>query len=686
MYFSHSALLNTEQGGGVDFEYYQPSIGFMITAAASACNVFTQYCVAASADGAVPTPSEHTRVITDSGIAAQIDGTAHSKTAEVQVSGVTAAEVQLNGTSAGQESGGEYYAYVHLSSGGEKSWDLHLLELDQTVSTTVERTGMGFLPEGLFAITSDHVSAVDTIEQANSGIGFSFSDGGNERGLDSGFGPQSGANNDVYHDLKIGVDFINCIRVNNAAGVETASYAVQEFNDGGYTLDVLANNAASETIRIPVLGYGAAAPTAAEVTNDTQIAFGNIQANTSVGTQDITAQLGGVEPKGAILFWSRATTDGTATSHASHGIGFVGEDGWCRTLARRWENGVSFALQAYEGSENDRIIDILDPDDLASEGVATFVSFIANGMRINWTTAPDDGWRVEAIFFAGTDVKCAARAIEFEGSAVGVDANVNNGSCNVDFDPTFAWIAHTGLDTGTKVNDNEWHFGIGYITNEATVERAFASLGSNSAGTQRYRVDEADDYYHFNGIGDDNDVPTLKWGPRGLTLTMNTSGSRTDSLHMTAFLCDLPGVDVDARVVSLTTGAGSQSITGLGFAPTHMISFFGDWVTSNTSVANTGAEGFGLGYFNGLNLQHCAGAAVESGNGTTESVSWWTNDAWVEIYDHDGTVSHTVTVTSVDADGFTVSKDTMPTALLVPTISFGTALSTQGGVVRGWLL
>ncbi len=672
--FFHSVncILNTVRNGQ---QYQNPSMGMAIKSGSSV----VQYSISCARDDSDPTPAVFRRVLLSTAVIAQVEGQAPSVLETVAVDSFDTLGISLTGGASGQDSGAEIFGWVAISSGGTKSYDLHQLALDQTVSSTIAKTGLSFKPDYLFSIPSSHITAASgTIESEGGGLGWGFSDGGNEGGLIYEAESDNGASNSVVSELVHTTQFIDIWEVVSNNTTQQAQYVVQSIEDDGYTLEVEGNNGNSESFQVPTLAIGEAAP-AADVTTDTQIAMGSDTANTSTGNQDFVANLGGATPKGAIIHWARVTTDGAA-SHASFGCGLVDTDGWGRTCSRRWEDGVAISAPAgYTLQTADRCIDILKPDGLSSEGIAEFVSWIPNGIRVNWTTAPPSGWRIEVIFFAGSSVKTAARAVTY-------DTNRHVSHVAADFDAGAAIILHNSNPSGTAENDEQVNFGVAFITNESTPEIVHVDQAASALGVQRYRLDDeasanVDAIEPFDGSSATVMEVTAKWLAKGLKLFGQGLAATppTRAMDMTVFLIKMPGVSFDSRVVSLTTGTGAQSITGLGFAPTHIISFVGKWTTQSTGVT-TGVTGenWGFGYYNGVGAQRCLGVARESGSGTTESVSYWAGDAWVVNYDHDGTVHGKVEITSADADGFTVDKKTMPTGLLVPTLSFGTALASEG--------
>lgn len=120
------------------------------------------------------------------------------------------------------------------------------------------------------------------------------------------------------------------------------------------------------------------------------------------GNQDITtADLDGLTPKGALFIYSRGASDGAVTANAGVSYGVA-------DAASQW----AFANYHANGSNTQKSMAKSDKCILALEGAvvhseASFVSFITEGVRINWTTVDaTDAWLLTVVFFAGDDWEC----------------------------------------------------------------------------------------------------------------------------------------------------------------------------------------------------------------------------------------------------------------------------------------
>lgn len=649
---------------------WMPSQGF-------ACQTPTglvQSGLMGSVDEGDPTPAKTPRVLVDA-IAGFLNPVTQIVDAEVSVSSFDATSINIPGSILGPEAGDEAITWCAISTGGTKLWDLQTLALDQTVSTTVEATGVGFKPDGVFFLPSSHTAAVDTVETVDTGWALSFSDGGNEGGLAFGAASESAGNSDISGLNRMFTRAITAYTWSGGSQTLTSQAFVSVIGTDGFTLEIEANSGVAESYSVPFMTFGEVDGTA-EVTTDGQIAFATGAARTTTGNQNFTAPLDGVTPKAAWLVWTRATADAQPLE-AAMGHGFVGSDGTQHSVAIRTQDNTSASVAGRSAQQSDRCIDMIKPDSAASEGVASFVSFITNGITVNWTTAPPSGWNVDVVLFAGVDVQASARVLEFRD-----DKDISALNCG--FSPDFVIMASDYGVVGTPTDSENVAQAMSYITNEATPDTLFSGFKTDdSAGNTRlfYQVQDTDPWELITDFGTNAGTWTEQFKAEGLRFSHDTTALDQD---ITVFCVRIPGASFDARLVAMTAGTGSQSVTGLGFQPTHMISLLG---ASNTNggVISTGPgnESVGWGFFNGVARQMSMGMRSDHGVATTDTGSFASSDKWVEMYQGDGTLGNDIEVTSVDADGFTVNKIDMTTgAILVPTLSIGAPV--EGFVSRVW--
>src|SRR4030067_3169683 len=151
-----------------------------------------------------------------------------------------------------------------------------------------------------------------------------------------------------------------------------------------------------------------------------------VACNTSLGTQDITIS-GFGPPKAARFTLIRAVTDGPAANHAVISYGFT--DG-TRQFAVSFEDENALATtETYQAKSSALVVRIGNGGaDGTLEGSAAFSAWITDGVRIDWTDAPDEAYLLIVDLFGGpalsvyavkTDLGTGTRAIDI--TAIGFE-------------------------------------------------------------------------------------------------------------------------------------------------------------------------------------------------------------------------------------------------------------------------
>lgn len=652
---------------------FLPSEGF---ACVNSLAAIQQYGITSVIDEAAPTPAKCYRAIHSTGVMSRISPTTPTLSTPCSITAIGATTITINTTGIGSVGPGSLpvaFVWAAVTTGGARTWRCSALSLDQTDTGTVAFTGFGFKPEMMWLLSSSHTTASGSVELTDAGWQSSYTDGGNEGGPDFSFASTSGANAFVSGRGRMSTQAYTGRTWSGGTPTYAASGFVSTWDDDGVTFGIDANSGAAESYLIPYLAMGDA-PGSAPVTDDSEIAFAVGTARTATGIQTFTGAItSGVTPKGAWIIWARTTGDAN-TAGASWGMGFVGSDGSQRSIAFRMQDNVAAGSIARSIQQNDRCIDIINPNSTVSEGVASFDSFVPQGIRLNWTTAPSTGYVIKVVLIAGESVTSSARPIEYRNA---MRYSAASGSAN----PSFAILCSDNSYAGTADTGDTAAFRTGFITNEATPDTLMSTYETLTSGTfgSRFLISDSAAYGRIGTT-----AHTAKFKANGLRL----NHAENADLDVVAWLVSMPGVVSDARLISLTGSTGSQAITGLGFAPTHLISLLGlSNVDGTSQTSGPDCESVGWGFFNGISTQQCMTVAADAGQATTNTNTVETSDAWCEIYDGTGTLGFAATVTSVDADGFTVNKTSVTAgAILVPTLSLGTTITPTAATVRGWVL
>jgi hypothetical protein len=213
-------------------------------------------------------------------------------------------------------------------------------------------------------------------------------------------------------------------------------------------------------------------------------------ANTSTGTQDLTGT--SFTPKTAIVWWSRATnTVDTFVENSSLGYGFT--DGTTSICI----NGTSEDNQASSDTaqilRDDAIITTLDLTGTVTtiDSVATFSSWLSNGMRINWTDAPAAAFKFHVLFLGGTDITNVS-----VGKFTCATATGNQDITAPGFTPDGVIFAYAGLNnTFNETGTDSVALGIGAGTDASNGWGQYVAIEDGRATMDTWQC-----YSHSNAI------------------------------------------------------------------------------------------------------------------------------------------------------------------------------------------
>lgn len=205
--------------------------------------------------------------------------------------------------------------------------------------------------------------------------------------------------------------------------------------------------------------------------DDTIVAMVDFAANTSDGNQDITTiELCGETPKACIIFWSGIGKDGAWGSHGEFTGGISMTDGTTHVYNLvRGEDDLYEYFDVYNYLGNGYVVQFPLTGGLGSGGIGAWNSFITNGIRINWTTAPATALRGMAIFFAGSDVDASLELREIASGAGSLQyahqvSYLNDDVITLGFEAKMAFAM--GLAAGWKAATSDnfqgggWNFGV----------------------------------------------------------------------------------------------------------------------------------------------------------------------------------------------------------------------------------
>lgn len=315
---------------------------------------------------------------------------------------------------------------------------------------------------------------------------------------------------------------------------------------------------------------------------------------TTAGTQDFTVAGFGT-PKGAAVFITNGTVNGTVVSHAILGIGFT--DG-TRSVSGGWhsKDAVTTTVTGRIATTS-RLMTVLDQD-AATLVQASFDSWVTDGIRINVTTAPASAYLVTVLLIGGTGVSNVYVNSVSTPSTIDTSTDVTA----IGFRPDAFLTFDIGRTTFNDTNSTGNRIGFGVVARNAGNPHPQFTVAFNDA----------------------NGVTTTSIGGRNNTSRVMTDGSSappatgieiqdfsTSSPYFKAFLRDVTGVastmgylaiklntlTATALQVDSPTSTGASSINGLGINP--QFGILVQHATTANDSHNTGgnAEVFGLALF-----------------------------------------------------------------------------------------
>lgn len=378
--------------------------------------------------------------------------------------------------------------------------------------------------------------------------------------------------------------------------------------------------------------------------------------NTATGNQDFTTTaLGGLTPKAAYFVVTYATTDGTAANHAMLGIGAA------TGTANRWAAAVSSEHAAgssdtYCSGSTTTCVRIISPIDGTVDGEADFVSFITNGVRINWSNAPAAAYLLTVVLFAGTDLSAHANNVAL-GDTLDNAVDVTAPGFRPDvvltaLIPTIVGEMCWGMvqeDGAGTVSQRSYGFGARDAQNTMNVW----SMYRGDAGIFETSIGGGLDWYGEFGGFDAN----------GFTVTTRTAGANSLSLYYLALdFGSAASAWVGTHVTPTVTG--NHAVSTIGFEPQFVLIFPSMALADGGSLSNTGtarAHSSGVAALMAA-TQYCTTISDldDAGTSDTQSLS---DDVAISLPAPNGTLDIEATLVSFDSGGYTLNFSNVATEL-----------------------
>lgn len=312
-------------------------------------------------------------------------------------------------------------------------------------------------------------------------------------------------------------------------------------------------------------------------------------------TQDFTFSGMGT-PVAAIFYVSIATADNTVSNGAIESIGWTdGTHHECWSICNQ-NVGLGNTNNKVR-ADNAKVIYMLTAAG-ASTGIASFNSWITDGVRITVDTQFSAAYKIGVLLIGGSEA--LANAGNFSGPGPGGTRVVTG----VGFSPDLIFFLGTKTFNASNTDIGSGMLGIAIPGGGITQRGLNWACADNSGTSDDYLcLDSAVGMLGTSANARDPFVNVTAFGSDGFTLT-EIVGNNTGPAQ--AYLAlKLPNCPIYLDYVTTPTATGNTDFTGPGFQP-RFAAFLGCQATSTAATkTNTEASAFGLGWVAG------AGTPVE---------------------------------------------------------------------------
>ena len=372
--------------------------------------------------------------------------------------------------------------------------------------------------------------------------------------------------------------------------------------------------------------------------------------STSTGNVDYTTTaLEGATPDAAIIYTIGATTNDVARDNAMFNVAFL--DGTNERIAGGFDEHNANPTVTRKMQRSDGVV-VAATDATSRFDSATFVSFIENGIRLNWTNAAAAGSEnyFVVVFLEGPDLAEVEVGTITPGATNGSTASITSMSGEPDL------VLFTSTSSGASDQDagTELQFSFGAAVNDGNeTQRATLYHSEDNQptvggdGTCRVETDAVCGQLS----------PALGWtgeltsfNSDGFTLTTRNGSTGGDIAYYMAFrFAGNTKAWVDDYQPQTTTG--DQVITGVGFKPALLIQSFTTCTNLNTTVSGVdlGTQGFSIAA-EGNQFSNTTATEAFGVPTNTQSLS---DNILINYPDDDGDVRYKGTLVSFDNNGWT---------------------------------
>lgn len=370
------------------------------------------------------------------------------------------------------------------------------------------------------------------------------------------------------------------------------------------------------------------------------------------GNQTITQpKLGGLTPKAVIFFWGGGVVNGIPKDSARIGVGAATGplNRWAVTCRSR--NG-QIASSCVRRASGIHCIQMINNSATTIDGQADFVTFVVNGCTVNWPTVPNTEFKLEAVFFAGTDLSAHADTIALSTQDTTVDV------ADPGFQPQGLVLASAGGDfNNTTLTNAIFNFGVASFDGSTISQVSYGWDELDASGTTVPEI-SVENNRCIDDILGGYQVEASDFDSSGFSLIARSATSGGDLVGYLALSFN----NVIQVKAGVEFGPGSSglpkdvSYTGPGFKPQAIIcgvtwhdAFFG--TTEDTVDAGT----FGISAIT-PDDQVCESMQVEDGiilDPAVTNTQSHVNIKALHLSNHDGLAGNEASHVRMDAIGYT---------------------------------
>ncbi len=385
-----------------------------------------------------------------------------------------------------------------------------------------------------------------------------------------------------------------------------------------------------------------------------------LAANTSTGTQDFTVAGIGTPKAAKIIVLSATSTSGTSADHRIISCGVTDgtfQGGVCGTD----EDNLA-TTNSLKAAFDDALVRVPLADGTGFDAVATFDSWITDGIRINWTNAPAAALIVHVILWAGDDIVAKA------GTAIPPSFGSPATNVNVGFS-LHHLICLSGLSDVNETLSVDFHFQISHTINVSGVPTTFATYVTQRDGfaaSEPALVQDTDlcqgvrarsiPFTYFGSTELDPTTPFDSTGFNIITGDATGTGPRFIYLALQYGSKNFTLVEETAP-----TSTGVKNFTGYGFRPGFalaMVTTSSSAWGENVGLDDSQAGCVGLAHWSSLE-QWCATILSEDAAATTNTNSR-TKDKPIFTYLGDNsTLRNEANFNGFTSDGFDLDYTTV---------------------------